>query len=511
MIRPIVGLLPKTRKSAPQRMTRRILLRFLFLIVTLVVTVSTATAAESIAEQQCSSKNKTTNNYYHLVVLVHGYLGSDREQDYLSEALIEKSKKSIQELLLSNSNSYNKNDIEDGSCINQNQNKHQFVILSSKANVNNSTDGIAKGGERLAVEISDWIQQYTADIQEHSSSSSSLNSNSNSTETTVTLSLIGNSLGGLYSRYALAELYYNTKSFDKILPLIFGTTSSPHLGVSQETFIELPKWVEPYVATVMQQQSMDDLFSSNNSTVVMDMCRRPNSDDEDDNNNRDYLHPLQQFQKRIAVANAYNTDFLVSVSSGAFLSSNSNSVHYHQDPDYDDTTCTTGTGTGTGTGRLMRNVDHVALQVTTATTTSSSVAKEETKTTTSAGSDADDDDDDHKTSRRSCVDSLDELGWHKIFVDTRDVLPSWLQLSTPELVRQVSYTSNELQAQFKRYGTLLPIAHPLNMANAKTDLYRQLTKAGQPIMDALAELLIIDMIELSEKHSESQEQEQQQQ
>ncbi|OEU17294.1 hypothetical protein FRACYDRAFT_237703 [Fragilariopsis cylindrus CCMP1102] len=454
MIRPIVGLLPKTRKSAPQRMTRRILLRFLFLIVTLVVTVSTATAAESIAEQQCSSKNKTTNNYYHLVVLVHGYLGSDREQDYLSEALIEKSKKSIQELLLSNSNSYNKNDIEDGSCINQNQNKHQFVILSSKANVNNSTDGIAKGGERLAVEISAWIQQYTADIQEHSSSNSNSNSNSNSTETIVTLSLIGNSLGGLYSRYALAELYYNTKSFDKILPLIFGTTSSPHLGVSQETFIELPKWVEPYVATVMQQQSMDDLFSSNNSTVVMDMCRRPHSDDEDDNNNRDYLHPLQQFQKRIVVANAYNTDFLVSVSSGAFLSSNSNSVHYHQDPDYDDTTCTTCT-TGTGTG-------------------------------------------------------TDELGWHKIFVDTRDVLPSWLQLSTPELVRQVSYTSNELQAQFKRYGTLLPIAHPLNMANAKTDLYRQLTKAGQPIMDALAELLIIDMIELSEKHSESQEQQQQQ-
>ncbi|MGK3746294.1 MAG: hypothetical protein ACI90V_013156, partial [Bacillariaceae sp.] len=58
--------------------------------------------------------------------------------------------------------------------------------------------------------------------------------------------------------------------------------------------------------------------------------------------------------------------------------------------------------------------------------------------------------------------------------------------------------------QFKRYGTLLPIAHPLNMANAKTDLYRQLTKGGQPIMDALAELLILDMVELSEKHSTSQ-------
>jgi len=301
----------------------------------------------------------------------------------------------------------------------------------------------------------------------------------------MTLSLVGNSLGGLYSRYALAELYNNEEhhqqqhglTFDnkEILLLIFCTTSSPHLGVSQETFVELPKWIEPYVATAMQQQTMNDLFGTHNSTVVMDMCHSTSNnaaaDSPKNNNNRDYLYPLQQFRKRIAVANAYNTDFLVSVSSAAFLSSDSNSVHHHQD--HNTTTATTM--------RLMKNMEHVALQVTTPTTT------------------RDDEDDDDNQNSSTCVNSLDRLGWHKIFMDTRTILPSWLQLSTPKLKTQLSYTSKELQTQFKRYGTLLPIAHPLNMANSRTGWYRSMTKSGQPIMDALAELLILDMIELSEK------------
>eukprot|EP00751_Fragilariopsis_kerguelensis_P010827 CAMPEP_0170773062 /NCGR_PEP_ID=MMETSP0733-20121128/9167_1 /TAXON_ID=186038 /ORGANISM="Fragilariopsis kerguelensis, Strain L26-C5" /LENGTH=325 /DNA_ID=CAMNT_0011115413 /DNA_START=560 /DNA_END=1537 /DNA_ORIENTATION=+ len=324
----------------------------------------------------------------------------------------------------------------------------------------------------------------------------------------MTLSLIGNSLGGLYSRYALAELYYNNKHqqwHNKIIPLVFCTTSSPHLGSSQETFIELPRWLEPYVGTVMKQQTMDDLFGSNNSTIVMDMCTRSESlndhsssslsDDKNmnsnenriNNNHRDYLYPLEQFQKRIAVASAYNTDFLVSVSSAGILSSDSNSVHYHQNPDYNDTTCFM-TDTGTGTTRLMKNIDYVTLQVTTGTKSNTS-----TNTTKEGASN------DNNHSRKSCVDSLDQLGWHKIFLDARKIMPSWLQFTTPELIPKVSYTSKELRTQFKRYGTLLPIAHPLNMANSRTDLYRELTKKGQPIMDALAELLILDMIELSEK------------
>jgi len=467
--------------ALPQPPLRRIFL-FLLLLITLV------TAAEKETGEQCSAPSSSANkatigirNYYHIVVLVHGYMGSDREQEYLGEALIKESKKSIQSLS-------NSNDKDDDSC--QHQHSHQFVVLTSKANMNDSTDGVAKGGQRLADELSDWIQQHTAEMQ-------LLNSNS----TFMTLSLIGNSLGGLYSRYALAELYYEQQDvFDKILPLVFCTTSSPHLGVSQETFIQLPKWIEPYVAMAMQQQTMDDLFGVNNSTVLMDMCHSDSNngskrdrsysfDDHKNNKNkskdRDYLHPLQHFQKRIALANAYNTDFLVSVSSAAFLSSDSDSVHHHQYPDATAAAATTST-------RTMKNIEHVALQVTTTSAT------ERTARITATGNDGNDDAADDFT-RSSCVNSLDRLGWHKIFIDTRNILPDWLRLSTPKFVPRLSYTSKDLQEQFKRYGVLLPIAHPLNMANSKTDWYRKVTKSGQPIMDALAELMVLDMMELSEK------------
>ena len=98
-----------------------------------------------------------------------------------------------------------------------------------------------------------------------------------------------------------------------------------------------------------------------------------------------------------------------------------------------------------------------------------------------------------------CVTSLDKLGWHKIFIDTRNIFPGFMNLQTPQLKPQASYTSKELKDHFERYGTFFPVAHPLNMANSKTNLYRKITQSGQPIVDALAELLVMDIVELSER------------
>jgi len=180
---------------------------------------------------------------------------------------------------------------------------------------------------------------------------------------------------------------------------------------------------------------------------------------------------LQQFQKRIAVANAYNTDFLVSVTSGAFLSSNSDSLHHHQDSDV----------VASSSLRLMKSTEHVALQVVT-------VPEEIT------------DNDNDENSTGSCVNVLDKLGWHKIFIDTRSILPQIFNREIPKLQPKPSYTSRELQNHFQQYGTWFPVAHPLNMANSKTDWYRYFTKSGQPIVDDIAELIVLDMIELSEQY-----------
>ena len=472
-------------QQTPLRRRVFLLLLFLFTLVGGSVAEVKETGAQCSDQSAAAEKTTTTTgtgtsrNYYHLVVLVHGYMGSNREQEYLGETLTKQGKELMMQSI-ANSN----DDGDDSSC--QQQHGHQFVVLNSKANVNVSTDGIVNGGNRLAAELSGWIQKHATEMQDSDS-------------TTMTLSLIGNSLGGLYSRYALAELYYEQRDiFNQVLPLLFCTTSSPHLGVSQETFIELPKWMEPWVAKTMGQQTIDDLFGVNNSTIVMDMChsgsnngiKSDSSDGSGDSKNseilrdRDYLHPLQQFQKRIAIANAYNTDFLVSVSSAAFLSSEDNgSVHHNQLPDDNASPST----------RLMRNIDPVVLQV----TTTSASSERKAKITTTESDDIDRVVDD--STRRSCANCLDRLGWHKIFIDTRNIIPGWLRLYTPELVPQVSYSSKELREHFKRYGTLLPVAHPLNMANSRTDWYREITKSGRPIMDALAELLVLDMMHLSEK------------
>jgi hypothetical protein len=361
----------------------------------------------------------------------------------------------------------NGNGSDGESCPSGGGSHHELVILRSKANVKVSTDGIAPGGKRLAAEVSEWIEEQTADIHLGDSESSTI----------VTFSLIGNSLGGLYGRYALAELDFFHSDKSPIFPLIFCTTSSPHIGVSQETFIQLPRWTEPAVATAFRQKTMDDLFGVNNSTVVKDMCLNPTAEATNDENN--YLYPLQQFQKRIAVANAYKTDFLVSVSSGAFLSLESDSIHHHQD-------------NVTASTRLMKDMGHVTLQVVTKPTS-----------TTTGSTESRDDDNESKAIPKNCVDSLDQMGWHKIFIDTRKILPGFMNLPTPQLEPRASYTSRELKEHFESYGTLLPIAHPLNMANSKTDLYRKMTQSGQPIVDALAELLVLDMVELSEKQHTS--------
>ena len=428
-------------------------LRWFVILLPLFVVVAGLSETTIINDRQCKP-----TSFRHLVVLVHGYMGSDREQEYLGETLLNEGNKLI-------------DGESDESC---RSSRHQLVILKSKANVKVSTDGIILGGKRLAAEINEWIEEQTAEIQK----SEPLGSESS---TVMTFSLIGNSLGGLYGRYALAELDLfrsNGEKKNSILPLVFCTTSSPHIGVSQETFIELPRWVEPHVATAFQQQTMDDLFGVKNSTIVRDMCFNPSPETSDDTNN--YLYPLQQFQKRIAVANAYKTDFLVSVSSGAFLSIESDSIHHRQETD-------------TSSIRLMRDTEHVALQVV-------------TKPETSDGTESRDDDGDEnskETTLGRCVDSLDKLGWHKIFIDTRNILPSLLNLETPELEDQAEYTSKYLKEHFETYGTLFPIAHPLNMANSKTDLYRKMTSSGQPIVDALAELLVQDIFELSEKKHHS--------
>ncbi|EPS44827.1 hypothetical protein H072_1198 [Dactylellina haptotyla CBS 200.50] len=120
----------------------------------------------------------------HLVVLVHGLWGNPSHMEYIAETL--------------------KSRYDDSRLI---------VHVAAKNSGNHTYDGIELGGERLAAEIEDLLE----DLAEKG-------------VRIKKFSIAGYSLGGLVSRYVIGLLYAKG-FFDKIEPVNFTTFASPHLGV----------------------------------------------------------------------------------------------------------------------------------------------------------------------------------------------------------------------------------------------------------------------------------------
>lgn len=109
----------------------------------------------------------------HYIFLVHGWLGNSKEMEYLRSSI-------DQEASL------------------QKHDRSEIITYSPTSNDRQTTDGIANGGKRLKEEILEFIR-----------SKEYLRSDSNSGEDSirhVSISFVGNSLGGLYSRYCLSLL-----------------------------------------------------------------------------------------------------------------------------------------------------------------------------------------------------------------------------------------------------------------------------------------------------------------
>ncbi|KAK6530102.1 hypothetical protein TWF694_003474 [Orbilia ellipsospora] len=120
----------------------------------------------------------------HLVVLVHGLWGNPSHMEYMAETLRQR--------------------YDDSRLI---------VHVAAKNSGNYTYDGIELGGERLAGEIEELLDELA--------------------ERGVRIkkfSIVGYSLGGLVSRYVVGVLH-SKGIFDKITPVNFTTFASPHLGV----------------------------------------------------------------------------------------------------------------------------------------------------------------------------------------------------------------------------------------------------------------------------------------
>ncbi|EWC43700.1 hypothetical protein DRE_07452 [Drechslerella stenobrocha 248] len=120
----------------------------------------------------------------HLVVLVHGLWGNPSHMEYIASTL--------------------KDRYDDSRLL---------VHVAARNSGNYTYDGIELGGERLAREIEELLE----DLADKGT-------------TIRKFSIVGYSLGGLVSRYVIGLLHAKG-FFDKIEPVNFTTFASPHLGV----------------------------------------------------------------------------------------------------------------------------------------------------------------------------------------------------------------------------------------------------------------------------------------
>ncbi|KAL7533086.1 hypothetical protein ACHAXR_005032 [Thalassiosira sp. AJA248-18] len=577
----------------------------------------------------------------HYIFLVHGWLGNDAEMGYLETAF---------QNIISNDDSPDNTNIPDakrakrstsrltqqmlaqqeasssatGESNENNYTEHPEIIVHSvKCNVGKTHDGIRNGGTRLANEMINFIR---ADVQKRllgggvsgddngDDNGDENNENNKAKYHDVTYSLIGNSLGGLYSRYAISLLPYQLQlqttsspssssstpmsaSRLNLHPNIFCTTATPHLGVSRHTYLPIPRIAETIIGTGLGTTGRD-LFRLNSEKDIASAAAggiaggiangvrrlsalRPkgeggvvgdkenpdatnnemiSNDDEDEMEciirnmclQDKYLMPLRSFRRRIAYANAYGTDFQVPTETAAFLNAKSGVGHFviasRDLPSAGEGGEDVGLAEGSSTESKRENGGTVEDDTDekeevppfiVAVVRTEIQSQPQSPSPTKPNRDLAD-----ELLRMS--QSLDALGWTKVFIDVRDRIPvpgfakpAWLRpqcgslddliherakLSFASLAQQSQsvtsnadagdgaatksppkvetseelciLTSQEL-AQHTKDGDSInfPLGHTVMVANSKSEQYSKLNSQGRPVMDKLAEDMIHDVLE----------------
>jgi Putative serine esterase (DUF676) len=358
----------------------------------------------------CSSASINDAHTAHLVVLVHGWMGNPLELGYLQQAMTAQAPGLVSE-------------------------GNALVVRSSEVNDGRTSDGIKAGGERLATEVSSWVDELFASPKVEK----------------VSLSFVGNSLGGLYARYAIGV---PALDLDRVEPKLFCTTATPHLGVSEHTYVSLPRFVERWVAAAIQSTGRD-LFR------VTDTMERMTVDSP-------FVTGLRRFRKRVAYANAHYTDFQVPSATAAFVVPDLESPHVRLD---------------------SPRPDFVAIAVETPAT-------DEVPRSTNDPSSAKSSMSSSEMARR-----LDAFGWTKVFVDLRPHLASiplpFARDTTLEPEDRGRYSSSELHERYCRVTNRLhfPLGHTVLVANSKNSFYSKINAAGKPVVDRLAADLLREILD----------------
>jgi hypothetical protein len=461
----------------------------------------------------------------HFCFIVHGHQGRPSDLSYLHHAIKEKATqhggftttKSSEKCIVgrNNSSAYSNDDDmasegNDGNRANQDEEIIQttssaveeiitannskisstIIVHNAVCNEGNTHDGVEKGGERLANEMLEVIRDEIGQRRRRRRRTQTNNEN----RLDVTISIVGNSLGGLYGRYAVAKLdellivpdengkkddapHYILDDTIRLHFNVFCSTASPHLGCADRTYFPIPRFAEVGIANRLGETGRD-LFRVND--LMKTMATSPK-----------YIRPLALFRKRIAYANAYGTDFVVPGSTAAFLDDSSDSLHYF-DADFE-----------SSNEEDTQSKQQVSDRVCPATEQGLFVA-----TCYTPRQSMDDPLESSGNELETMSKNLDSLGWTKVFVDIRKEIPISAKVplvSNSSLdacpIRRLSSnckaaTSKDLCSAISsgRGGRIsFPFGHNAICAFERGSFSTAFNKGGRPVMDSLAINLIDDI------------------
>ena len=447
----------------------------------------------------------------HVIVLVHGWMGNAQELSYLQDSLQRHAANFIT------------------TSATDNETVVDFVVHSATCNEGRTFDGVAAGGHRLADEVRGILDALLLPSERGGGISDDRGeqvdgttaSSSRCLPSTITLSFVGNSLGGLYARAALPHLASYFASSDQppqpqssdgvtVIPAVFCTTATPHLGTAGHTGIPLPGWLERSVVAPAIGTTGRDLFRIEEPTPPLSLGRLPLPLLDQMVVDESFLQPLRAFHKRLAYANAHGTDFQVPTATASFVDPQSDSPHtiVWTRPNDDNRA-------GVGAALPLdgdNDGDGVVLVVETVP-----------RVFAATGSP-----DEHSPLRRLSTaelsERLDALGWTKVFIDVRSLIPSipipWKATAQndndPNLEPSTIVSSRDLHYRYAAASSTafsdglrvhFPLGHTLLVANSKSAAYAKINAPGRPVVDAMAATLVRDIVRTVRERKDATNQE----
>jgi len=482
---------------------------------------------------------------YHLMVLIHGIKGNRKEMEYIKRSIEKTHRKSPE------------------------KEKSKLIVYSATCNEKNSSDGIEAGGLRLAKEVNAVLRELANGIvDEHTQKDDFSGSLDCSFDKKIALSTIGYSMGGLYGRFAVRYIDWmipidigNTIVDVITVPHIFATIATPHLGMKDMSYFNVPECFEALAGIIFGQSGID-VFRRNvsnkggtrKSSKVRNSSERKilnvelNDEHKEQNKYSDiierlsfdpsYIEPLARFSRRIAYANAFSTDIAVPTATAAFLFDDDNGNGDRCDYNDRDTTCDPEGSVAQppalkqsshffirklhGHEKRIKNMSYQEDD-----TIQYSFVRFDTVATRNQA-----DVEIVMKSPPSVSDmarNLDSLGWSKVFIDARPYIPAiWKRSSgkgrklrrnsfedamgheicdveDQNQDKAPSYSSGALKRRLSGKGfdgNTLPFGHSFIVASTKDRMRKRLYKSARPIVDHAIAKEVVDEMLLFDSRSE---------